>query len=154
MRMLLALATTAATLPHAGVLVPGRSLGGVHLGEGAAQVRAALGAHGVCEGCATTTWYFTYAKFTQPGLAVELRAGRVSAVYTIWRPKAWHTPGGIELGAVEAQVTKLASPVTPFQCPSYTALVHDRRGVRTVYYVVAGNLWGFGLTRAGASPCR
>ncbi|HEY2544152.1 MAG TPA: hypothetical protein VGH92_14010 [Gaiellaceae bacterium] len=154
MRTALALATLTASLPHAALLVPGHSLGGVRLGEPAATVRATLGRHGVCDGCSTTTWYFTYRKFTQPGLAVELAAGRVSAVYTIWRPAGWHTAAGLRLGAVEAQVTKLEQPVTPMQCPSYTALVHDTGTVRTVYYIVDGKLWGFGLMAAGAPPCR
>jgi len=134
--------------------VPGHSLADVRLGEPAAQVRAALGAHGVCASCTTTTWYFTYARFTQPGLGVELHAGRVAAVYTIWQPEGWHTPSGLRLGAVEGQVTKLAGPLTPIECPGYTALVRDTGAVRTVYYVVAAKLWGFGLVPARTSPCR
>jgi hypothetical protein len=158
MRTALALAATVAatgSLPHDGVLVPGRSLGGVRLGETAPSVRARLGSsYGVCDGCTTPTWYFTYRRFTHAGLAVELVGGRVSAVYTVWRPHGWRTPAGLQLGAVEGQVTRLASPVTPLQCPGYTALVHDARGVRTVYYVLDGKLWGFGLMQTRASPCR
>jgi hypothetical protein len=154
MRTVLAVAAAIGALPHGGVLVPGRSLGGVSLGEPAAQVRAALGAHGVCDGCAATTWFFTYRTFTQPGLAVELTAGRVSAVYTVWRPQGWHSAGGLQLGAVEGQVTKLASPVTPIQCPGYAALVRDTGAARTAYYIFDGKLWGFGLMHAGANPCR
>jgi hypothetical protein len=154
MRTAIALAALTASLPHAGTLVPGRSLGGIHLGETSAAVRTALGPHGVCEGCAPTTWYFTYRPFTQPGLAVELTAGRVSAVYTIWQPAGWHTPAGLRLGAAEGQVTSLAHPVTPVQCPSYTALVRDTGAARTVYYVVDGKLWGFGLMVTGTTPCR
>jgi hypothetical protein len=154
MRTALAVAAAIGALPHGGTLVSATSLGGVRLGEPAAQVRAALGPHGVCDGCSTPTWYFTYRKFTQPGLAVELSAGRVSAVYTIWRPHGWHTAAGLSLGAVEGQVAQLAAPVTPLQCPGYTALVRDARGARTAYYIVNGRLWGFGLMRAQASPCR
>jgi hypothetical protein len=154
MRTALAVAAVIGSLPHNGVLLPGRSLAGVRLGEPAAAVRASLGSfYGVCDGCATTTWYFTYAKFTQPGLAVELRGGRVSAVYTLWRPRGWHALSGLRLGAVEAQVTTLAAPVTPVVCPGYTALVRDTAGVRTAYYIVDGKLWGFGLLHARASPC-
>jgi hypothetical protein len=158
MRTALALAATVAatgSLPHSGVLVAGRSLAGVRLGDTAAEVRSALGAfYGTCDGCATPTWYFTYRKFTHAGLAVELQGGRVSAVYTVWQPHGWRTPAGLQLGAVEGQVTKLASPVSPLQCPAYTALVHDAHGVRTVYYILDGKLWGFGLMRTGATPCR
>lgn len=153
MRILAAVAAAIA-LPHAGVLVPGRSLAGVHLDERAAQVQAALGAHGICDGCPTPTWYFTFGKFTQSGLAVELRHGRVSAVYTIWQPPGWRGPHGLQLGAVEAQVTTIAGPLLPVTCPGYTALVHDEHEVRTAYYILDGKLWGFGLMRAQAAPCR
>lgn len=134
--------------------MPGHSLGGIQLGETSAAVRSALGPHGVCDGCSPRTWYFTYRAFTQPGLAVELTAGRVSAVYTIWQPAGWHTTGGLRLGADEGQVTSIAHSVSPVQCPSYTALVRDSGGTRTVYYVVDGKLWGFGLMMTGTSPCR
>ena len=158
MRTALALAAAVAatgSLPHNGLLLPGRSLAGVRLGETAADVRARLGTfYGTCDGCTQQTWYFTYRQFTHPGLAVELQRGRVSAVYTVWQPRGWRTPAGLQLGAVEGQVTKLASPVTPLQCPAYTALVHDAHGVRTVYYILDARLWGFGLMHAGASPCR
>ena len=134
--------------------MPGHVLAGVHIGESATEVRASLGAHGVCDGCATTTWYFTYAKFTQPGLAVELHGGRVSAVYTIWQPRGWHATNGLRFGAAEGQVALLAVPVTPVVCPAYTVLVRDTSTVRTAYYIVDGKLWGFGLMQARASPCR
>jgi hypothetical protein len=154
MRTALAVAATIGSLPHAALFAPGHSLGGVRLGEPAAQVRAALGAHGVCDGCTTPTWYFTYGKFTQPGLAVEVHAGRVAAVYTVWQPQGWHTASGLSLGAVEGQVTKLEGQLTPVQCPDYTALVHDAGTVRNAYYFVDGKLWGFGLLPAKTSPCK
>ncbi|HKI92406.1 MAG TPA: hypothetical protein VJ986_08885 [Gaiellaceae bacterium] len=152
----LALAVPAgAALPRAGTLVPGVSLGGIRLGEPAAQVRAALGRfYGVCSGCSRTTWYFTYKAFDDHGLGVELTRGRVSAVYTLWQPPGWHAPRGLRLGAVEAQVNRLAGVTLPVSCGSYSTLVHDDGAARTVYYLSAGSLWGFGLVRAGASPCR
>lgn len=140
-----------AALPHAGTFVPGRSLGGVRLGEPAAEVRRALGRdYGLCRGCATTTWYFTYRRFDDQGLAVELTRGRVSAVYTIWQPSGWHTRSGIALGATEGQVTNAVGAVVPVTCSGYTALL---RGA-SAYFIVGGNLWGFGLFRERGSPCR
>ena len=97
--------SAAAALPHAGIFVPGRSLGGIRLGESKAAVRAALGSHGVCIGCATSTWYFNYKPFNQRGLAVEFTRGEVSAVYTLWQPAGWRAAKGPELGVLEAQLT-------------------------------------------------
>ena len=152
----LALAVPAgAALPRTGALVPGISLGGVRLGEPAAQVRATLGSfYGVCRGCAQTTWYFTYGAFDQHGLGIELTQGRVSAVYTLWQPAGWHAPKGLRLGAVEAQVSRLAGVLLPVSCGAYQTLVHDDAAARSVYYLSGGSLWGFGLVPAGASPCR
>ena len=147
--------SAAAALPPRGALVPGRSLGGVRLGDTAAKVRAALGASfGVCKGCATTTWYFTYRTFDRRGLAVELTGGRVSAVYTLWRPAGWTAPHGLRLGSVEAQITTLAGATIPIVCSGYDARVSDDTRARTVYYVVRGKLWGFGLLTPRANPCR
>jgi hypothetical protein len=155
----LALATAApasAALPRHGTLLPGRSLAGIHLGEKAADVEAALGRrYGVCRGCRTATWYFTYRPFTRQGLAVELSGGRVSAVFTIWRPSGWSAPKGLQFGAVEAQVTTLAGPLVVLACAGYDAFTRDSpNDVRTVYYVLDGRLWGFGLLPATANPCR
>jgi hypothetical protein len=148
--------SASAALPVHGTLVPGRSLGGVHLGEKAGAVQAALGRrYGVCRGCRTTTWYFTYRPFTRQGLGVEFRGGRVAAVYTIWRPAGWSAPKGLRLGAVEAQVTDLAGPLVVLACAGYDALTRDSTAdVRTAYYILDGELWGFGLLPAHANPCR
>jgi hypothetical protein len=152
---LTAAAPAVASLPRAGALVAGTSLAGVRLGEPATQVRAALGPfYGVCRGCARPTWYFTYSPFTQPGLGVELTGGRVSAVYTLWQPGGWHGPKALVLGATEDTVNARLGPLLPIACPGYSALVHDQSRVRTAYYVINGRLWGFGLLRAPANPCR
>ena len=153
--VLCAAAPAAAKLPARGTLVPDRSLGGVRLGETPAQVRATLGSSfGVCRGCARTTWYFTYRAFDQHGLAVELTAGRVSAVYTLWQPAGWHAPRGLQLGAPQGQILALAGTLLPIACSGYQALAHDSARARTVYYVVDAKLWGFGLLRPSENPCR
>jgi hypothetical protein len=148
-------ASAAAALPQQGVFAPGRSLGGIRLGEDATAVRAALGSkYGVCTGCGKMTWYFTYKPFDQHGLGIELTRGRVSAVYTLWQPGGWHATNGVRLGALEAQLTIAAGPLIDVSCPTYDARVIDRPTSRSVYYVVGGKLWGFGLFQARANPCR
>ena len=143
-----------AALPRNGVFLAGRSLAGVRLGESATDVRAALGPHGVCIGCATATWYFNYKPFDQHGLAVELTRGRVSAVYTLWQPAGWRAAKGLRLGVVEGQLTISVGPLVNVVCPGYDARVADGPQARSVYYVVQGKLWGFGLLPAHANPCR
>jgi hypothetical protein len=146
--------SAAAALPRSGVFLPGRSLAGVYLGESASTVRAALGAHGVCIGCATATWYFNYKPFDQRGLAVELTHRRVTAVYTLWQPTGWRAAKGLRLGVVDAQLTTSVGPLVSVVCSGYDARVADGPHARSVYYVVQGKLWGFGLLRAHSDPCR
>lgn len=148
-------ASAAASLPKGGALLPGRSLGGVRLGESAHGVRAALGNfYGTCRGCRRRTWYFTYRPFDKRGLAVEFEQGRVSGVYTLWQPAGWHGPHGLRLGAKPLAVHRLAGTLHTITCSGYDALVRDSSGARTVYYVFAGRLWGFGLFHRDAAPCR
>ena len=129
------------------ILFPGRSLAGIRLGDTAAHVRAHLGTnYGVCRGCATTTWYFTYRRFDDKGLAVELTRNHVSAVYTLWQPPAADVRRDITIGAPQEKVGAALS----VSCSGYTALV---RGT-TVYFVVDGKVWGLGLFPRRGSPCR
>lgn len=148
-------APAAAGLPRTGTLVPGFSLGGVRLGESQHAVRAALGSfYGRCTDCARPTWYFTYRAFDRQGLAVEFTGGRVSAVYTLWEPGGWHTTNGLRLGASPLAVHRHVGFIQTISCPGYDALVEDGRNARTAYYVYQDALWGFGLFRPAAPPCR
>jgi hypothetical protein len=148
-------ASAAAGLPRAGVLAPGRSLGGIRLGESQHAVRAALGTFfGRCRGCRQRTWYFTYAQFDKHGLAVEFTRGRVSGVYTLWRPAGWHGPHKLGFGSSVLAVHRRTGASHTVTCTDYDALVRDSARARTAYYLFDGRLWGFGLFRRGASPCR
>lgn len=148
-------APAAAELPREGVLVPGRSLGGVRLGESPRAVRTALGTFfGRCRDCARTTWYFTYRPFDRHGLAVEFAHGRVSGVYTLWRPAGWHAPHRLGFGSSVLAVHRVARASRTVVCRGYEALVGDSAHARTAYYLDAGKLWGFGLFHRGSSPCR
>ncbi len=148
-------ARAAAGVPRAGALVPGRSLGGVRLGESRSAVRTALGRfYGTCRACSRPTWYFTYRPFAKRGLAVEFAGGTVSAVYTLWQPPGWHAPRRLVLGATPLTVHQLVGNLRTVTCSGYTALVRDSAHARTAYYLFDGRLWGFGLFRRGAAPCR
>jgi hypothetical protein len=153
--VLVLVAPAAAGLPRGGTLVPGQSLGGVRLGESRSAVRIGLGTfYGICRGCSRRTWYFTYSPFDKHGLAVEFERGRVSGVYTLWRPAGWHAPRRLRLGATPLAVHRRVGTLRTITCSGYDALVRDSVHARTVYYLFEGRLWGFGLFRRGAAPCR
>jgi hypothetical protein len=148
-------APAAAGLPKAGVLVPGRSLGGIRLGESPRAVRAALGPfYGTCRGCSRRTWYFTYHPFDKRGLAVEFTRGHVSGLYTLWQPKGWHAQRKLGFGSTPLAVHALVGRTRTVVCRGYDALVRDSAHARTAYYLFGGRLWGFGLFHRGANPCR
>lgn len=150
----LAVPATAAP-PGAGVLVPGRSLGGLRLGATRAEVEAAWGrAYGRCRSCAEETWYFNYYAFRQQGAGVSFRHGRVSALFTLWQTAGWHTTRGLTLGESVARVTSVFGPLPRRECGSYYLLELPRGGTITSFLIVNEKLYGFLLRRIGELACR
>jgi hypothetical protein len=151
----LLLLAAAFALPQSGVVDPGKRLGGLRLGATAAAVRAAWGGDfGRCRGCAFPTWYFTYRRYTPQGAAVELRGGRVSALFTLWSPPGWHTPAGLTIGDASSRIGELYGPLARRECRGYHAFVLTQRRVVTAFYVVDEKVWGFGLSRRSVPVCR
>jgi hypothetical protein len=143
----LALAASGPTL-----LVPGKSLGGIQIGDPPARVTQLWGTrHGVCRTCATTTWFFNQRPFEPQGLGVSFRANRVSAVYTLWQPGGWKTRSGLSTGDASAVVTATYGALPRVPCPGYDTYLLGRT---TRIYVRDDVVWGFGLTRAGEPTCR
>ena len=148
-------ASAAAAPPQAGLLVPGRSLGGLELGATRTEVERAWGrAYGVCTGCPRETWYFNYYAFQPRGAGVEFRDGRTSAIFTIHSPTAWHTARDLALGDPVAEITSAYGALTRLQCGTYYALLLPRARSLTVFYVLNERLWAFGLLRHGVRVCR
>ena len=163
MRLALAIATATLALaapasaapPTAGVLVSGSSLGGLRLGATKAQVENAWGrAYGVCRNCPRLTWYFNYFAFRPRGAGVELRNGRVAALFTLHSPPGWRTQRGLALGDRAGAVSGYYGPLKRVECDGYYALVLERARSRTAFYVLRGRLWAFGLSRPEVPLCR
>jgi hypothetical protein len=152
----LAAAFAVLALPAHGVLVVGKSLGGVRLGMTPEQVERQWGTnHAGCRNCRATTWYFNYRKFRPQGAAVQFRRNRVSAVWTLWSPPGWRTRDGkLALGQNALQVNIRFGALVSIPCGNYRSLILTRGPVTTWFYVYGTVLYGFGLGRPGTSPCR
>jgi hypothetical protein len=152
----LALAAPAASAPPgAGVLIPGRSLGGIELGATKAAVERSWGrAYGVCKGCSHETWYFNYYAFQPRGAGVELRGGKVVAIFTLYQPAGWRTNRNLRLGDFGERVTALYGSLVRRQCGGYSVLVLPGPKATTAFYLVDDRLWAFGLFRPGLPLCR
>jgi hypothetical protein len=140
--------------PDAGVLVPGRSLGGVTLGASFDDVVAAWGrAYGRCRSCSAETLYFNRFAFRPEGAGVEIRGGRVVAVFTLWAPSGWRTAEGLAIGEPELRLRSTYAPLRQTACRGYEAFVLPGSVSRSVVYVVDGDVWGFGLLARGHAVC-
>ena len=123
----LALALPAAAAPPAaGVLVPGRSLGGLELGATKAEVERSWGrAYGVCRNCVRETWYFNYYAFQPRGAGVEWRDGGRSACSRSSSRSGGGRRRGSKLNDPAARITGMYGPLSALGCGSYSVLTLD-----------------------------
>jgi hypothetical protein len=141
--------------PRTGVLVPGKSLGGLALGATPARVRAAWGPrHGTCRGCREPTWYINFARFEPEGAGVSFRGGRAAALFTLWAPQGWRTDRGLEIGDDASRATTLYRGLVRITCGTYYALTLNGANAVTSIYVHDEMVWGFGLSRPREPVCR
>lgn len=127
----------------------------MQLGTARAAVRSAWGNDfGRCRGCRFPTWYFTYRPYAPQGAGIELRRGRVAAVFTLWSPPGWRTRQGLRIGDPSSRIGELYGPLARRECPGYYALILTGRRALTAFYVVGEKVWGFGLSRPSVPVCR
>jgi hypothetical protein len=153
--LLIAASTASAAPPRAGMLVPGKSLGGLSLGASRSDARAAWGArYGTCRGCRKPTWYFNFARFEPQGAGVTFERGRVVTIFTLWAPRGWRTSRGLLIGDPVARASALHRGFVRVNCGTYYALTQDHRRAVTSIYVHDEKVWGFGLSRPREPVCR
>ena len=141
--------------PQRGVLVPGRSLGGLRLGATQEQVRAVWGSSfGRCRDCLRPTWYYTFRRFQPQGVGVQFRRGRAEAIFTLWSPKGWRTTKGLKIDDDVSRVTELYGPLARMQCAGYYALIVPSRGGVNAIYVGGDRVFGLGLLSFRVPLCR
>lgn len=141
--------------PRAGLVVPGVSLGGIRIGTDAARARALLGPRAArCRSCAHETWYATYRPNQPQGIGIEIRDGRVSAAFTLWSPRGWHTARAIRTGLPEESVRGAHGDLERLLCDGYDVLVLPGTAASTGFMVVGGRVWGFILAIPASPLCR
>jgi hypothetical protein len=151
----LLLLAAAFALPQGGVVEPGKSLGGLGIGVAQAEVRRAWGRDfGRCRGCRFPTWYYTYRPYAPQGVGVELRHGRVAALFTLWSPAGWRTQEGLRIGDPSSRVGEVYGPVARRDCSGYYAFVLSQPRAVTAFYVVNDQVWGFAVSRPSVAVCR
>ena len=144
-----------ATLPERGVLMPGKSLGGLELGATPAAVRARWGSrHTLCTVCRRTTWLYSYRGRGTPGVAVSFRGGRVSAVFTLGLPRGWRTNRGVVLGDPATKVHSVYGTLPWSRCIGYGAVSIRRPGAVASIYTYGDSVYGFALTLPSEPVCQ
>jgi hypothetical protein len=137
------------------VLAPGKSLGGVRLGDSPAQVRARWGSRFTrCAVCPTITWLYTYPSGGPRGAAVSFRGGRATAVFTLGLPRGWRTTKGVVLGDPAEKVQAVYGRLAWRRCIGYGALTMRSAGVVSSIYTYGESVYGFALTRPGEPVCQ
>ena len=150
------------TLPLRGVLVPGKTLAGVGLGDSVASVKRVWGgSYRICKSCNTKgsgrqTWFYTYLRDAQSlGAAVTFnRGGKVVAVFTLGSPAGWRTQEGLLLGEQIDRVVDLYGHLKWRVCIGYGALSMNKPGIVTSIYTNGEAVYGFALTAPNEPVCQ
>ena len=141
--------------PAQGVLVPGKSLGGIELGSTRATVRARWGSrYSLCAACKRTTWLYTYRASPTAGAAVVFQDGRVAAVFTLGVPRGWRTSRGVALGDPADKVHSVYGSLPWSRCIGYGAVSIRRTGAVASIYTYGDSVYGFALTLPSEPVCQ
>jgi hypothetical protein len=150
------------TLPLRGVLVPGKTLAGVALGDTDAKVTRSWGkGYRICKTCNSRTSgretrFYTYLTNAQSlGAAVTFnKAKKVVAVFTLGSPAGWRTQEGLLLGEQIDRVQDLYGTLNWKVCIGYGALSMRKPGIVTSIYTNGEAVYGFALTAPSEPVCQ
>ena len=142
-------------LPSRGVLHPGLSLAGVHIGDTVATVKRTWGSnYKLCPDCKTPTWYFFYPTGEPLGAAVKFKAGRVVAVFTLGAPNGWHTAEGLLMGEQIGKASELYGSLGWKGCIGYGAMSMRHGNIVTSIYTTGEAVYGFAITALAEPVCQ
>jgi hypothetical protein len=144
----------AAAFPVRGLVVPGKSIGGVKLGETTTAVQAQWGKrYYVCSYCDKLTWLYEYQTGEPLGAAVTFVNNKVVAVFTLGSPAGWGEKG-LMMGDPISNVYAVFSATANKQCIGYTALTVREGAATTSFYSASGVVYGYALTAPSEPTCQ
>ena len=124
------------------------------LGDTPATVRALWGDHfTVCQGCATTTWFYIYATGDPFGASVRFREGKATGVFTLGSPPGWHTATGLRVGQLLSTFNDPSPAVEWKACNGYGAKLTETNSSVTSILTIGESVYGFALTRPSEPVC-
>ena len=144
----------ATNFPIRGVVVPGKTIGGVGIGLTEKAVRARWGRnYALCKSCSLPTWLYEYQGGEPLGAAVKFRNDRVVAVFTLGSPAGWGLKG-VMMGDPVSNVYALFPNTGDANCIGYNALTVRLDGDTTSFYSASGVIYGYALTARSQPPCQ
>jgi hypothetical protein len=147
--------TSDAGLPARGVLTPGVSLAGVHIGDSVTKVKRLWGSnYKLCPDCDAPTWFYFYTRGEPLGAAVRFKDGHVVAAFTLGAPTGWHTAEGLLVGEQIYRVADLYGPLGWHRCIGYGAMTMRKGDVVTSIYTTGQVVYGFAITKPSEPICQ
>jgi hypothetical protein len=146
-----------ASLPPRGILIVGKSLAGVSLGQTQAKVKSLWGGrytNCITAPCEDPTWLYFYATGEPLGAAVRYRNKKVIAVFTLGAVPGWKTAEGVKIADPASKVYELYGNPKYTKCIGFEALSVQRNGIVTSFYLTSGVVYGFALTVPKLTVCQ
>lgn len=143
--------TPAGIFPVNGVLVPGKSLGGIRLGDSGGKVLTLWGRNFTMLPGQPMTWLYMSPTGDPYGAGVSFRNGKVTAIFTLGGITGWRRSDGLRVGQI---FTKFNDPNgSTTACVGYGA-TSTRNGDSVTSILTNGqSIYGFALTRPSEPVC-
>jgi hypothetical protein len=133
------------------VLVPGKSLGGIRLGDSGAKVLALWGRDYSRLPGRPMTWLYMSPTGDPYGAGVSFRDGKVTAIFTLGGIEGWRRSDGLRVGQLFSKFNDPKGKTTA--CNGYGAISSHRADAVTSILTNGQSVYGFALTRPSEPVC-
>ena len=138
--------------PVKGILVPGKSLGGIRLGDTGGKVLALWGRNFSMLPGQPMTWLYMSPTGDPYGAGVSFRDGKVIAIFTLGGITGWRTSDGLRVGQLFSKFNDPEGKTVA--CDGYGAISSPSGNAVTSILTQGQSVYGFALTRPSEPVCR